>query len=620
MFKNLRTSTKLLLLCGMFVISIAVTAAALIAEKQIAIAFARKELVGSRYLAIVRDIYPAILVQPDDPSFARSRSSPDEILKALAAAEADVAGRLQTAELERALAESLRELWSGKIVVQNTDQLVLEALSIEQKLASRIGDDSNLTLDPDIDTYYVQDIVVDRLPALVSQLGETQTLLRAAEAAGSLSSEQRERLAFLNSSIRSTADGVKNDLTAAYRGNADGSLRRNVDTAITTMIANMQSYLGTANAAHIGGDINKLDPPSLEHAFSSAVGSIIKDWEIAQSDLNRLLQQRIRHLVGKLGLSLTLIGVLVGLSILLAIMTHRHIVSSLGHLEGIVAKVSESKTSNVVSARDSKDEFKSLTVAFNDMLAELAAAREREIADQARTAQQTLLTTMGQMAASIAHELNQPLAAIVTNGNAGLRWLANATPDFEEVRAALQRMVSDGHRASQLIGTIRSMFKKDGQKKAPVDVNQLIQEVLGLMQGDLENQQVSLRTELETQPIQVIGDRVQLLQVILNLITNAIDSMGSVTERPRVLRVRSETNEFDAVVVTVEDSGAGIDPKSTDRIFEAFYTTKSHGMGIGLAICRSIIEAHGGRISASPGNPHGAVFQVVLPACKLRAA
>jgi signal transduction histidine kinase len=227
---------------------------------------------------------------------------------------------------------------------------------------------------------------------------------------------------------------------------------------------------------------------------------------------------------------------------------------------------------------------------------------------------------MGQMAASIAHELNQPLAAIVTNGNAGLRWLAKTTPDFDEVRAALQRIVSDGHRASQLIGTIRSMFKKDGQKKAPVDVNQLIQKVLGLMQGELQNQQVSLQTELEAQPIQVSGDRVQLQQVILNLITNAIDAMGSVTEHPRVLRVKSETDESDAVVITVEDSGAGIDPKGTDRIFDMFYTTKSHGMGIGLAICRSIIEAHGGRISASSGNPHGSVFRVVLPTCELRAA
>ena len=619
MFKNLRTSTKLLLLCAMFVISIAVTTAALVAEKQLAIAFAHKELVGSRYLATVRDIYPAILIQPDNPSFALPRPSTDEILKALAAAESDAANVLQTAELEQALAETLRKLWSDK-TVQNTDQLVLEALSNEQKLASRIGDDSNLTLDPDLNTYYLQSIVVDRLPGLVSQLGEMQTLLRTAKATGSLSNEHMARLVFLDSSIRSTADRVKSDLAAADRGDVDGSLRRNVDAAIATMIASVESYLGTANAAHLGSEITRLDSASLERAFSSALGSIIKDWGSAQTDLNRLLQQRIDDLLGKLGLSLTLIGVLVGLSILLAIMTHRHIVSSLGHLEGIVAKVGKPKTASVVSDQNTRDEFNSLTVAFNEMLAELAAAREREIADQARSAQQTLLTTMGQMAASIAHELNQPLAAIVTNGNAGLRWLANATPDFDEVRAALQRVVSDGHRASQLIGTIRSMFKKDGQKKAPVDVNQLIQEVLGLMQGELQNQQVSLQTELEVQPIQVLGDRVQLQQVILNLITNAIDAMGSVTDRPRLLRVRSETNESDAVVVTVEDSGAGIDPKSTDRIFDTFYTTKSHGMGIGLAICRSIIEAHGGGIRASPGNPHGTVFQVILPTCKLRAA
>ena len=261
------------------------------------------------------------------------------------------------------------------------------------------------------------------------------------------------------------------------------------------------------------------------------------------------------------------------------------------------------------------------TVGFATDLRERKRAEEElhTAHDQARTAQQTLLTTMGQMAASIAHELNQPLAAIVNNGNAGLRWLANTTPDLDEVRAALKRVVSDGLRASQVIGTIRSMFKKDGQKKDPVDVNQLIQEVLGLLQDELQKQHVSLRSELGAQPVQVLGDHVQLQQVILNLITNAIDAMGSITERPRVLRVRSETNESD-VVITVEDSGTGIDPKSTNRIFDSFYTTKSHGMGIGLAICRSIIEAHGGRISASPGNPSGSVFQVVLPTCELRAA
>ena len=617
MFKNLRTSTKLLLVCGMFVISIAATTAALVAEKQIAIAFARKELVGSRYLAIVRGIYRAILIRQNDPSFAKTRPSPDEILKAVAAAEANAANGLQTAELEQALAQTLRKLWSDK-TGQSTDQLVIEALSDAQKLASRIGDDSNLALDPDLNTYYLQNIIVARFPGLVSQVGEMQTLLRAAKATGSLSNEHMARLVFLDSSMRSTAEGVKSDLAAAERGDADGSLKRNVDAAIATMITSVGSYLSTASAVHPGGDLTRLDPATLERTFSSTLDSVVESWGIAQTDLNRLLYRRIDDLVGKLGLSLTLIGLLLGLSILLAIMTHRHIVSSLGYLEGIVAKVGASQSSNLVSEGVTKDEFKSLTLAFNNMLDELAAAREREIADQARFARQTLLTTMGRMAASIAHELNQPLAAIVTNGNASLRFLANSQPDLDEVRAALKCVVSDGHRASQMIGTIRSMFKKDGQNKAPVDVNQLIQEVLGLMQGDLRNQQVSLRTELEEQPMQVLGDRVQLQQVILNLITNAIDAMGSLTERPRVMRVRSETKES-AVVITVENSGAGIDPKNTGRIFEAFYTTKSHGMGIGLAICQSIIEAHGGRISASPGNPNGCVLQVVLPTCELSA-
>ena len=343
----------------------------------------------------------------------------------------------------------------------------------------------NLALDPDLNTYYLQNIIVARFPGLVSQLGEMQTLLRAAKAKGSLSNEHMARLVFLDSSMRSTAEGVKSDLAAAERGDADGSLKRNVDAAIATMIASVGSYLSTASAVHPGGDLTRLDPATLERTFSSTLDSVVESWGIAQTDLIRLLYRRIDDLVGKLGLSLTLIGLLLGLSILLAIMTHRHIVSSLGYLEAIVAKVGETRTSNVVSGRN--DEFKSLTLAFDNMLAELAAAREREIADQARSAQQTLLTTMGRMAASIAHELNQPLAAIVTNGNASLRFLANSPPDLDEVRAALKCVVNDGHRASQVIGTIRSMFKKDGQKKAPVNVNQLVQEVLALMQGDLRN-------------------------------------------------------------------------------------------------------------------------------------
>jgi len=616
-FKKLRTSTKLLLLCSMFGISIVVTTAALVAEKQIAIAFAHKELVGSRYLAIVRDIYPAILSLQTDPSF----QSKPELLRALAAAENDASGRLQTAALQKTLAASLRELWDGKSKASENERVVLEALSNTRRLASRIGDDSNLALDSNLDSYHVQNFVVERLPALVSQLGEMQTFLRAASSTEAVSSAQAARLALLDTSIRirSTIDGVKSDLEAAYRGNADGSVRRNIDAAIMTMIARVESYLSTIESGSPDAE-GKVDPASLEDAFSSAVGSAIRAWAIVQTELERLVQERIAELGWKLSMSLALIVLLVGLSILLAVMTHQHIVSSLGHLEGIVARVRDLKASNVSSDRKTGDEFSKLTVAFNYMLAELAAAHEREIADQSRSARQSLLVTMGQMAASIAHELNQPLAAIVANGNAGLRWLAKATPDLDEARAALKRVVSDGHRASQVIGTIRSIFKKDGQKKAPLDVNELLREVVGLVKDQLQDQQISLRTELEAKPLEVLGDRAQLQQVILNLITNAIDAMGSVAERSRVLRVRSEGKGSDDVVITVEDSGVGIDPTTSDRIFESFYTTKSHGMGIGLAICRSIIEAHGGRISASPGNPHGSIFQVVLPTCELRAA
>jgi PAS domain S-box-containing protein len=233
-------------------------------------------------------------------------------------------------------------------------------------------------------------------------------------------------------------------------------------------------------------------------------------------------------------------------------------------------------------------------------------------AAQSELAQVARLTTMGEMTASIAHEINQPLAAIVANGNAGLRWLANATPDIDEVRATLKRIVNDGHRAGRVISGLRTMFKKSSQAKAAVDVNDLVREVLTLVRGELESRRVSVRTELQQLP-QVLVDRVQLQQVILNLIMNALDAMASVNGRARVLRLRSERHEPDGVMVTVQDSGTGIAKKDMDRIFEPFFTTKPHGMGLGLSICRSLVEAHGGRLMASHGHPYGAIFQVVLP-------
>ena len=255
----------------------------------------------------------------------------------------------------------------------------------------------------------------------------------------------------------------------------------------------------------------------------------------------------------------------------------------------------------------------------------LRASEERKRAQgelraaQAELARATRLTAMGQMAASIAHEINQPLAAIVANGNAGLRWLANTTPDLDEARWALKCIVNDGHRAGEVIGSIGAMFKKDSQEKTSLEVNQLIREVLVLVDAELQNQRVSVHTELMEELPRVLGDRVQLQQVIMNLIMNAVEAMGSTTNRARVLRVKSEVDESHDVLMIVEDSGTGIDPKDINRIFDAFFTTKSRGLGMGLSICQSIIEAHNGRLWASPGIHHGSVFHVALPTGKRSA-
>jgi signal transduction histidine kinase len=221
---------------------------------------------------------------------------------------------------------------------------------------------------------------------------------------------------------------------------------------------------------------------------------------------------------------------------------------------------------------------------------------------------------MDTMAASIAHEINQPLGAMVTNANAALRWMANATPDLDEARAALERIVNDGQRANQVIGSIRSMFKKDLHGRVPLSVNDLVREVVTMIEVDLRTQRVSISLELREGLPQLIGDRGQLQQVFLNLSTNAIEATRLVTDRARLLRIKSDIIQGSShVLVTFEDSGPGIDVKDEHRIFEPFFTTKSSGTGIGLTICKSIIESHGGSLHVSANDPYGTIFHVALP-------
>ena len=252
---------------------------------------------------------------------------------------------------------------------------------------------------------------------------------------------------------------------------------------------------------------------------------------------------------------------------------------------------------------------------FLTVTVDISARRAAE--DALRAAQSELgrvarLTTVGAMAATIAHEINQPLAAIVANGGAGLRWLDRPDPNLEEARSAFGRVVKDGHRAAQIITSIRAMFKKDSGAKSPVAMNELVCDVVSTSLGELKSRQVSLSLQLLDNLPSVRADRVQLQQVLLNLLTNAIDSMASVTDRPHILCVRSENLE-DYILISVQDSGTGIAPEHAERMFDAFFTTKPNGIGLGLSICRSIVESHGGRLSVFPAHPHGSVFQVMLP-------
>jgi C4-dicarboxylate-specific signal transduction histidine kinase len=245
---------------------------------------------------------------------------------------------------------------------------------------------------------------------------------------------------------------------------------------------------------------------------------------------------------------------------------------------------------------------------------------ERRLAEEAlRSAVADLeralrLSTMGQLTASIAHEINQPLAAIVTNANACLLWLEAQRLNLDEARQAATRIVKNGHRAGDIVRSIRALTRKSAPEMVSLDINDVIREVIVLMRAEFHRHGVRVETSLSSNLDSVIGDRVQLQQVVLNLIMNGIEAMvADSIRRQRRLVIRSAIDGSGRLLVAVEDSGPGLDPAETDRLFEAFFTTKAEGLGMGLSICRSIIDAHGGRLWASPNLPNGAVFQFTLP-------
>jgi signal transduction histidine kinase len=596
----------------MFIISIGATTYSLVAEKQTAISFARKELIGSKFLETLRSIYVTALTgRPFNPLAPESDASAHMMLDALTTAQSDASPALRTGEFIQAVSGALSGLGSNSPVGDSAN--AIDLLAKMQQLASRIGDDSNLTLDTDLDTYYLQNILVDQLPKLLGRLGELRLVTDEAVSAAIPSNETKAHVLVLDGLIESTTGEIKNNLAAAYRGNADESLKRAVDSTYAALFSTTDAYLAGLKASGVESGATETNKAARGREYETVVSSANRAWTVSQSELDRLLQLRIDMLLTKMSLSLAVTGVLVGLSIVIAIMTYRHIVWPLERLEKVVSTVRETKNYNLRIHDSATNEIGRLASAFDEMLAELASARDRERLEQAELARVARLATAGELSAAIAHEVKQPLAAMVAQGSAALRWLGRSTPDLDETRAALQKIVNSGHRASRIIENLRAMFKKDANPHKRVAVNGIIRDVLGLTHHEMQKNDVILQTALSDEPApHVLGDRVQLEQVFLNLVMNAIEAMNGSSSRS-VLGVKTEINQNGEVLITIADSGPGIDADNIEKIFNTFFTTKQGGMGMGLSICRSIVEAHAGRIWASSEAPHGSIFYVELP-------
>lgn len=295
-----------------------------------------------------------------------------------------------------------------------------------------------------------------------------------------------------------------------------------------------------------------------------------------------------------------------------------------GRWQGEITHSKRDGTVVVVASRWSQqhdDKGRSVaTMVTNNDITEQQHAEAALHKAQTELAHVTRLTTLGELMASIAHEVNQPLAAVVTNGEAALRWLKRDVPDLNEVSNSLERMISNGRRASDVIARLRALTRKTDLIRVPLDANELLEDVLLLVERELIARNVDLKLDLATVPLPVLGDRVQLQQAIINLTLNAVQAMSTVIDRPHVLRIntrmeRCGQNEtpHNEVIIEIADNGPGIEPAVISKLFAAFYTTKSEGMGMGLSICRSIIESHGGTIVATSDLGQGATFTIHLP-------
>lgn len=401
MFRNLATSTKLILLSGTFVVAIIVAIYSLVAEKQIAIEFAKKELAGVAYLERLRDVYSYVLKIPATGVAGENAPTLQKALGSLALAEAEAiristsqksapSSGLGTASLARSLRETLQELGSDGQDETAEASLTVDALSEAQKLATQVGDESNLALDPDLDSYYLQDTAVRQIPRLLGQIGEAQIRLRSAS--GSFSREDTANFLVLAGMARATMEQIRKNLESAYRASPDGQLRPEIERVMAKMVTSAKSYFGAVtqdldNAASVNTRVR-------DTLYKKSVHNAMVGWTANQAALKRALDTRVGSLLSKLTLSLLLTGGLAALSLLIAFLTYRHIVGPLARLRSLAEEVGATKDYSRRIDYDSSDELGRLATSFNDMLSELDRTNQREIAEQAEKSTRTRLSTL----------------------------------------------------------------------------------------------------------------------------------------------------------------------------------------------------------------------------------
>src|SRR5262249_50562179 len=361
-------------------------------------------------------------------------------------------------------------------------------------------------------------------------------------------SERAARLIALDTLLRTNLDEIANDLRVAQRGNPDERLRQLLDPAVTSLAARARTYL---DALRTGAGTE--NAPQADMSYAEAVTGALAAWDIAQKPLDQLLTDRLDGLSRQRLVSLIVIGALGVLALLTALLTYRDMIVPIRRLAELANTIRETKNYGLRFKHESRDEIGGLTAAFNEMLGELSTARDREIMSQTEIARVSRLTTMGAMVASIAHEIRQPLAAVVANSQAATRWLDRKEPNLEEARAALDGIGDNGHRANEVITSISAMFKKNSDRRVPVDVNEVVNDVLNLSRGELRSRKIALHMKLASDLPRISADPVQLREVLLNLTMNAAEAMNTTAENLRALGIASML-ETDGVKITVEDS------------------------------------------------------------------